>query len=240
MIFKLFLCIIGIGLLSIFALPLMSVTLNIGNMFGIVYSICIILCGIFFDIILFKILLVLLIVFLIPFLITIHRIQMDTRMKDRHTNAVIILGCRVKGDKPSLALIERCNAGIKYLNEHADTVAILSGGQGSDELISEAECMCSLLTKQGINEERILIENKSTSTRENIIFSKKILENNGINQPYAIVSSEYHLHRAKSIAKDCDIDNPLLIPSKTKWYCIPTFYTREVFGIWAKALKIKE
>lgn len=240
MIFNIILCIIGIILLSIFTLPLVSVTLNIGNLFGIAYSVGLILCGIFFDYLLFKILLIFMLIFLIPFLFTIHQIQKDTRMDDADANAVIILGCRVKGDRPSLALIERCKAGANYLKKHEDAIAILSGGQGSDELISEAECMHSLLLEHGIDDSRILLENKSTSTYENITFSKRILEEKGIYEPYAIVSSEYHLHRAKKIATDCKINSPLLIPSKTKWYCVPTFYTREVFGIWAKTLKIKE
>lgn len=240
MIFNVILCIIGICFLLIFALPLISVTLNIGNIFGIFLSTTLIVCGIFFEYKIIKIVFLLISIFLIPYFATIFIIQTDTKMKDRNVNAIIVLGCRVKGDKPSLALIERCNAAVRYLNKHNESFAILSGGQGDDELISEAECMYSLLVDKGIDKNRILIENQSTSTFENITFSKEILNKNNINSHYGIVSSEYHLHRARMIAKECGINNPLLIPSKTKWYCIPTFYTREVFGIWAKWLKIKK
>lgn len=240
MIFKVFLCIIGIIVISLFVVPLISVTLNVGNIFGILYGLTLFINGIFFDSIFAKIVLACMVIFLIPFSITIAKIAMATRQKDTNRNTVIILGCRVKGDRPTLALIERCRAGAEYLKQDKNAIAILSGGQGSDELISEAECMCKIMQDFGIDKSRLYIENKSTSTKENLLFSKAIIEQNGLDEHITIVSSEYHLYRANMIAKDCGYDNISLIPSKSKWYCVPTFFTREVFGIWAKKLKIKE
>lgn len=239
MIIKLILCIIGVYICMWFALPLTSVTLNIGNAFGICYSLLLACCGLFFDYKIAKIILALMVIFLIPFFITIAKIYGATKNSKKDCNAIVILGCRVKGDKPTLALIERCKTGAKYMKEHTSTIAIVSGGQGSDELISEGECMASLMVENGIDKDKIIKECKSTSTRENLIFSKKIFDEMGINEPIGIVSSEYHLYRAGLIARDCGIEEIVLIPSKTKWYCVPTFYTREVFGIWARILKIK-
>lgn len=240
MIFKVFLCIIGIIVISLFGVPLISVTLNVGNIFGILYGLMLFINGIFFDCIFAKIILACMVIFLIPFGITIAKIAMATRQKDTNSNTVIILGCRVKGDRPTLALIERCRAGAEYLKQNKNAIAILSGGQGSDELISEAECMCKIMQNFGIDKSKLYIENKSTSTKENLLFSKAIIERNGLDEHITIVSSEYHLYRANMIAKDCGYNNISLIPSKSKWYCVPTFFTREVFGIWAKKLKIKE
>lgn len=240
MIFKLVLCIISVFLFLIFALPLISVKLNIGNTFGILFSITLFICGFFIENIFSKIILFIIILFLIIYTITLTKIIKAYHSKDTECDAVIILGCRVKGDKPSLALIERCKAGASYLSRHKSTIAILSGGQGDDELISEAECMKNLLIQFGIDNDRIILENKSTSTAENLTFSKKILDKLDKSISVAIVSSDYHLYRASMIAKDAGLDKITLIPSRTIWYCKPTFFTREVFGIWARILKIKE
>lgn len=240
MIIKIVLCIIGVYIFMWFAIPLTrNVTLNIGNLFGMIYSLLVIIGGILFDYLIVKIMLICMVLFLIPYLITIAKIEKATKQKDRECNAIIILGCRVKGDKPSTSLIQRCLAGARYIEKHPNAIAVVSGGQGSDELISEGECMAGLLKEYKIADEKVIKECDSTSTRENLIFSKRLLDERGITEPIAIVSSEYHLYRAGKIAKDCGINDTLLIPSKTRWYTIPTFYTREVFGIWARLLKLK-
>lgn len=240
MIFKVIIIVFGLLLLGIYAIPLTTVTLNIGNLFGCGYASLLIICGILFDKSIFKIVLILMLIFLIPFMITIGIIVKETVQKNQKNNTVIILGCRVKGDKPSLALIERCKAGARYLSKNENAIAILSGGQGKDELISEADCMKALLINYGIDEGRLFVESKSTSTFENLAFSKRIIEKNNLDKRIAIVSSDYHLFRAKMIAKSINFDSIETIKSKSKWYCVPTFYTREVFGIWAKIAKIKE
>lgn len=240
MIIKVFLCIFGILTIAIFGLPLTTVTLNIGNLFGMIYGIMLTIVGITIDNIISKLILIAMIIFLVPYCITLSRIIAEAKQGASNINTIIILGCRVKGDKPSLALLERCRAGAKYLQENSEAIAILSGGQGSDELISEAECMNIIMQDLGIDKSRLYTESKSTSTKENLLFSKQIIEQNNLDDSIAIVSSEYHLYRAKSLAKGCGYTNVYTIPAKTKWYCAPTFYTREIFGIWAKWLKIKE
>lgn len=240
MIFNVYIFIIGIAIIAMFGLPLISVTLNIGNIFGILYGFMLIVISLTYKFLVSKIILIFMLLFLIPFIATVIIIVSATRKKDYTSNTVIVLGCRVKGDKPTLALIERCKAGAKYLSQNENAIAILSGGQGSDELISEAECMHKLLQEYGVDKSRLFIENKSTSTFENLSFSKDIINANGFDKSIAIVSSDYHLYRARMIAKGCGYNDISLIPSRTKWYCVPTFYTREVFGVWAKILKIKE
>ena len=72
---------------------------------------------------------------------------------DRKYDYIIVLGAAVHGDTPSLSLVERVRAARDYMKEHPDTVAIVSGGQGADENISEAEAMSAWLTENGIEEE---------------------------------------------------------------------------------------
>ena len=112
------------------------------------------------------------------------------------TEAVIILGCQVRGETPSQMLKRRIDAAIETLNENPEAVCVMSGGKGNGEDISEAECMRRYLTKAGIDEARLYAEDKSTSTRENIAFSAEILEKLGIFENIMLVTNEFHQYRA--------------------------------------------
>lgn len=116
---------------------------------------------------------------------------------------LIVLGAGVNGEVPSLSLQNRLDAALDYLNEYPASKAVLSGAQGAGEHISEAECMRRFLTANGISENRLIMEEKASSTYENITFSlEKISEDGGDPKGFvAIVSSEYHLYRAKYIAQ---------------------------------------
>lgn len=116
------------------------------------------------------------------------------------TEAVIILGCQVRGEEPSVMLKNRLDAALEVLRENPEAVCIASGGQGGGENISEAECMRRYLIANGIEDERIYIEDKSTSTEENIAFSREILDNLGISENIIIATSEFHQYRASIYA----------------------------------------
>ncbi|MGG5461003.1 YdcF family protein [Clostridium sp. B9] len=127
----------------------------------------------------------------------------------------IILGAGLYGDKPSPILQERLDAGLAYLELHPNTKVIVSGGQGSNELISEAEAMKKFLVSKGINPDRIIEENESKSTFQNLEFSQEKLEEQGVkNDEVLIVTSDFHLYRAMEIADYLGIKNEGL-PSKT-------------------------
>ena len=117
------------------------------------------------------------------------------------TEAVIILGCQVRGEEPSLMLKNRLDAALEVLRENPEAVCIASGGKGSGENISEAECMRRYLVANGIEDERIFTEDKSTSTEENLAFSREILDNLGISDNIIIATSEFHQYRASIYAK---------------------------------------
>lgn len=147
---------------------------------------------------------------------------------------VVVLGAGVRGTVPSLSLRERINAAYDYLTAHPDAVAVLSGGQGDGEEISEAACMFRELTEMGIPSDRLLLEENSTSTIENLTFSMELLEAQTGSRPtkIGIVSSEYHLFRAKQFAKGLGLD-AVGIPARTSWFALRlNYYLREIAAVW--------
>lgn len=147
---------------------------------------------------------------------------------------IIVLGAGVRGTVPSLSLQERINAAYAYLTAYPDTIAVLSGGQGSGEEITEAACMYRELTKMGIDGARLLLEENSTSTMENLQFSMDILEAQLGFRPekVGIVSSEYHLFRAGLFARELELE-ATGIPAKTTWFALRANYSlREIAAVW--------
>ena len=147
---------------------------------------------------------------------------------------IIVLGARVQDTSPSISLNERINAAYDYLTQNPDVIAVLSGGQGEDEGISEAQCMFEQLTGMGLDESRLWLEDQSTSTWENLNFSMKIIEEKTGIRPakVGILSSEYHLYRAGLFAKDCGFE-AVGIPAHTSRFTIRlNYFLREVAGVW--------
>jgi uncharacterized SAM-binding protein YcdF (DUF218 family) len=141
---------------------------------------------------------------------------------------IIILGARVKGTTPSLSLQYRIDAAASYLNRNPQAIAVASGGQGPGEEITEAEAIKQGLMDHGVEESRIIMEDKSTSTIENIKFSKQLIPKDL--KKGLLVSNDFHLFRAKMIAKDQDLDLDGL-PAKTPTVAILKSYTREYLAI---------
>ena len=112
---------------------------------------------------------------------------------------LIVLGAAVKGREPGQALRYRIDAAARYLSENPGTVAIVSGGQGPGEEITEAECMERELFRLGVPPERIVRENRSESTAENIRFSYELIEGGPFR--VGILTNNFHVYRAVSIAK---------------------------------------
>lgn len=151
---------------------------------------------------------------------------------------VIVLGAAVHGSEPSAAMNERCDAAFAYLSSHPDALAILSGGQGEDEDLSEAYAMFLILKERGISEERLILEEHSTNTRENLANSFRIISERGDdpNGTSAVVTSEYHIYRAKIIAKSMGVDIKG-IPADTKSLSVKiNYFIREALGIGYEAI----
>jgi uncharacterized SAM-binding protein YcdF (DUF218 family) len=146
----------------------------------------------------------------------------------KHADYIIVLGARVKGTVPSLAFASRIKAAASYLKENENTIAIASGGKGPGEDISEAESIRRELIKLGISESRILMENRSTDTYENINYSMKLIPKNA--QSGLVVTNTFHIYRAVSIARDQGLEVKGL-PAKTPVQALVKSYTREYLAI---------
>ena len=152
----------------------------------------------------------------------------------QHCDYMVVLGAGVRGDVPSLSLRNRIDAAYDYLTEHPDVTAILSGGQGEGENITEAQCMFDHLTAMGIDESRLWMEDQATSTWENLNFSLDMIEEKTGQRPeeLGVLSSEYHLFRASLFADACGVEF-LGIPAKTtKLSLRVNYFMREVAGVW--------
>ena len=153
---------------------------------------------------------------------------------DKSCDYVVVLGCHVRPNGPSLTLLDRINAAYDYLTEHPDVIAVVSGGQGFDEPMSEAQCIYEHLVERGIDPDRVWIEDKATSTWENLNFSLDMIQERTGTRPdtLGIISSEYHLFRAGLQAKDCGVA-PVRIPAVTSVISQRVnHFMREVAGVW--------
>ena len=159
---------------------------------------------------------------------TIGMVRAASKYPPENTTAVV-LGCSVKGTRPSRILQERLDAAYEYLSENPDAYCVLSGGQGKGEDITEAECMYQYLTARGIAKERLFCEDKSTNTAENLRFSQELLAKQGISGDITIVTSEFHAYRAGKVAESLGI-NSYSTPSHTFFLYLPTYYVRELYA----------
>ena len=149
-------------------------------------------------------------------------------------DAVIVLGAGVNGETPSLILRSRVTKAAEYLRAHPETPAILSGGQGPGEEISEAECMRRELTRQGIPESRLHLEEKSTSTAENFACSRELLRELDLDPAtarIAVITSDFHVFRACMIARRAGLTT-FSVPARTDWVLLnANYYVREFFAL---------
>ncbi len=143
---------------------------------------------------------------------------------------VIVLGCKVMGSEAGPMLTKRCNAAYEYLCENPEAICVVSGGQGDDEDISEAEAMFRLLSEKGISPDRIFKEDKSSNTAENFRFSREILKEQGCGDEAVVVTTNYHQYRASLIAEKQGIKT-YAVSSKTGNFSLPTYIVREWFSL---------
>ena len=113
---------------------------------------------------------------------------------------MVILGCKVESWGPSILLQDRLDKALDYLEDHPDLTIVASGGQGSDEHQSEAQCMYDYLTDHGVDSDQILLEDQSHNTWENIRFTQALLEREGIDtSQMLVVSNGFHLTRVRML-----------------------------------------
>ena len=161
-------------------------------------------------------------------------IQASFGSPDADLDYLLVLGAKVRMDGPSLSLQNRIDAAYEYLMAHPDTVAILSGGRGTDEPVTEAACMYDRLVTRGINPARLWKEDKATSTWENLKFTLDLIEQKTGTRPtkLGVISSEYHLFRASLFAKEHGVEFVGIPAETTKISLKINYFLREVAGVW--------
>ncbi len=175
----------------------------------------------------------LVLIILISFIIIESLIIIEGRaISDKKVDYVIVLGARLYGDKPSPALLERLKVAKEYLIENEDVKVVVSGGQGSDEYISEAQAMQKYLVDHEVKKDRIIVEDQSTTTFENLKMSlDKISEvDDQENIKLLIATNRYHVFRSKLLAKRLGV-NAYGLPAKIPPTVIVYSYIREYFAV---------
>ena len=144
---------------------------------------------------------------------------------------LIVLGAGLRGERPSRTLRERLDAAYDYLTAHPEAVCVLTGGQGPDEPISEAEAMKRYLLNKGIAENRMYLEEASTSTDENFKFSRRVAEEHGLSLSVAVVTQEFHQCRAQLLAQKHGFTSVGAVTAHTKWDLFPSYWIRDFAGL---------
>ena len=145
---------------------------------------------------------------------------------------VIVLGCKVNGNNPSLTLLSRLEAALDYLEENPDSLVSVSGGQGPGEIVTEASVMSRWLNERGIEAERIIVEDEARDTAENFRFSEKLLKEKSpeAGKDLVVITSDFHMYRALRIAKSLGYQ-ATPFSADTPWWLYPTYVVREMYGI---------
>ena len=161
-------------------------------------------------------------------LIEIPIVQASAGDEDPEADYLIVLGAGVNGTVPSLSLRNRLDAALEYLRAYPEAVCVVSGGKGPGEAITEAACMQAWLVERGIENGRIVMEDRAENTEENIAFSMAMIPDDA---RVAVISSEYHLYRTKVLAERQGYAL-LAVPAKTTYPVLRlNYFFREAFAM---------
>ena len=147
-------------------------------------------------------------------------------------DAVIVLGAGIRGEKVTLPLKMRLDKAIQYHNENPESVIVVTGGQGFQETVTEAYAMEKSLIKCGIEKDKIIKEEKATSTTENMEFSKALLDKHfGDNYSIVVITNNFHMFRGTSIAKKTGFNDVSHMHAGLQWYNLMPCYLRESIAV---------
>ena len=181
-----------------------------------------------------KVLLIFLgIILLCFFLLEIRIISYAHQKPKENADYLIVLGSQIRADGPSMDYKARLDSAYEYLMENRNTKVICTGGQGDSEPISEAEGGARYLIQKGISEDRIILEDKSRSTYENLTNAKELInkEKSLEDTSAVIVSADYHLCRGAYIAHKLGYDNVSVKGGHGLFILLPHYYTREALAL---------
>lgn len=147
--------------------------------------------------------------------------------KRRGADYIVVLGAGVIGTRVTPLLAARIERGIELLHSNPGAVLIMSGGQGPGEDIAEGEAMARYAEEQGVGIEKIIVEGRSKSTEENLLFSSGLMEKD--RPKVVVVTTSYHVFRALLLAKQQGL-KCVGFGAKTKWYFTLNALIREFIG----------
>ncbi len=169
------------------------------------------------------------------FLVAEIPVLRDAR-SDENTSApyLIVCGAGVNGSTPSRSMTDRLRQALAWMDENPDSAVILSGGQGPGEDLSEARAMYDWLTAQGADPDRLLLEDQSATSYENLQNSLALIGSQGGDPAgkVAILSSEYHLHRLGWMAERLGCQPVLVAAPTTKASLFINYAIREALAMW--------
>ncbi len=152
---------------------------------------------------------------------------------DSDREYVIVLGAQVRGTRITKSLRKRLDTALDYLEEHPDANVVCSGGQGRGEDLSEAEAMKNYLMEHGIAEKRIITEDKSRTTYENLKFTQQLIDKDA---KIAIVTNNFHVHRAVHLAKTLGYQNVQGMAAPSDNHLLPNYMVREAIALFKEYL----
>lgn len=222
------------GLLSLLSVALLSLVSNhtIGFTLQAGISVCLILYAAFFNKISKRMHALLGTLCLVPAIFVIFLfVYGNVSNASYDEDVVIVLGAGIIGETVTIPLARRLDAAIDYWNRNPDAYIIVCGGLGNRAVITEAEAMARYLAARGVPRERILLEELSTSTYENLRFAKGILDEHFPDGFSAVViTNDFHIYRAVRTARQVGIDANR-IGAYTSWYTWPVNYLREMLAV---------
>ena len=221
-----FLSLINVGFMYTVANPTAGFALQA------ILSVALIFYAIFLKNIPKKIHIALTILFIIPLAFSLFLgIYGNRNHVDYTEDVVIVLGAGVNGTMVSRPLAHRLNTTTDYWFENPDSMIIVTGGLGNRAIITEAEAMANFLIWRGVPEDRILLEDLSTSTYENLVFAKEIAyEHFPEGFRAVLVTNDFHIYRAVRTAREVGIEVNSL-GAYTDWYSWPVNYLREMMAV---------
>ena len=118
--------------------------------------------------------------------------------------------------------------GVEYLQANPEAIAVLSGGQGADEEVSEAAFMYQKMVAAGIDPARLVLEDQSTDTSENLRFSRALIPEGA---SVGIVTNNFHIFRALALARKLGWEEVRGVPVATSLFSLPHYLMREFVGV---------
>lgn len=166
----------------------------------------------------------------ILYITIVHQLMVHTakQVPPNNIDHVIVLGAKLNGDVMSLSLYYRVQKALSYLEENENATVIVAGGQGEGEWITEASAMAQYFIKNGISEDRIILEELSTNTNENFKFSREIIGEEI--KELVVVTNDFHLYRSLVIAKRQGFE-PYPLAAETPWVVKGKLWSREYVAI---------